>query len=532
MPDPITGLPTDEELQRFVTSQQLNAEQADAVRNKRQAMLGQPAPEPWYQPAPTTSSRALFDTLSIDPNQQMAEQANQAPIGNLSSNITADQVQPNADGIAVTDDAPINPPAAAQQTITDFSQPAAPQYAIKTQTTFSGISPESRQGIQAGFGQIEQGINEERGALQKKGDETYDTMALANMDAATLQMRMEEAEQRRQETITQKMNDYQIAKDRYMNMAVDPNKFYANMDTGNKVLAGISIALGALGSALTGKDNQALKIIDQAIQRDIAAQEANINKAGKGVAAQENMISMYRQLLGDDVAARQAALSTHWGNVARQLETIAAKYEGTTQGANALKAAGEARVKEEQATKGTFTKVEEKVPLTGPVVKGPVMDQKPQDVLLDKKRAAENAMKVKDLLTKQSVQDNSGPISGRMVEIGKKLGIAQDEDTLRANTASNLFLFSLVKAMSGAQVTDQEMARYEGVMASIRDNPENAQTIMNEFVDNLATDYNQTREAYTSNLQFEPAKYEASRKMFPELRMVEKDKKDVGFKGN
>jgi hypothetical protein len=49
------------------------------------------------------------------------------------------------------------------------------------------------------------------------------------------------------------------------------------MDTGNKIQAALAIALGGIGAGLTGGENQALKIINKAIDADIDAQKENRN---------------------------------------------------------------------------------------------------------------------------------------------------------------------------------------------------------------------------------------------------------------
>lgn len=54
---------------------------------------------------------------------------------------------------------------------------------------------------------------------------------------------------------------------------IDPDKYLGSF--GKRVTAGIAMALGAYGAALTGGSNDAMKIIQQAIQDNIDAQKAN-----------------------------------------------------------------------------------------------------------------------------------------------------------------------------------------------------------------------------------------------------------------
>ena len=90
-------------------------------------------------------------------------------------------------------------------------------------------------------------------------------------------MAQNEAEVRQQE-----MNDYiKSADDEAASFAeknrVDPSRYWSSMDTGNKIQAALAIALGGIGAGLTGGENQALKIINKAIDADIDAQKENRN---------------------------------------------------------------------------------------------------------------------------------------------------------------------------------------------------------------------------------------------------------------
>lgn len=57
---------------------------------------------------------------------------------------------------------------------------------------------------------------------------------------------------------------------------VDPNRFWSNLSTGQKILGAISIGLGSIGGALSKTGgNVALDIINKAIDNDISAQKVN-----------------------------------------------------------------------------------------------------------------------------------------------------------------------------------------------------------------------------------------------------------------
>ena len=56
---------------------------------------------------------------------------------------------------------------------------------------------------------------------------------------------------------------------------VDPHRYWSNMSTPSKILAGIFVGLGEFGK----NGNTAVKIIDSAVQNDLAAQRANLEKS-------------------------------------------------------------------------------------------------------------------------------------------------------------------------------------------------------------------------------------------------------------
>ena len=89
---------------------------------------------------------------------------------------------------------------------------------------------------------------------------------------------------------------------------INPNRFWADKGTGEKIAAAISIGLGALGGALqgTGK-NAALDIMDRAVDRDIMAQEKALMQNKDSLAVQQSLLGMYHQQVGDMDAARSLA---------------------------------------------------------------------------------------------------------------------------------------------------------------------------------------------------------------------------------
>lgn len=125
------------------------------------------------------------------------------------------------------------------------------------------------------------------------------------------------------------------------NSTVDPNRLFAG-STGKQIMAGIAIAFGEIGRALTGSQtNQALNIINNAIDRDIAAQEKDIeNLRGQSVMQRQILSDVYRKF-DDKAAAQIAQKDAYLAGVQRQVEIMGLRYGTEEAKAKALDVAGQ-----------------------------------------------------------------------------------------------------------------------------------------------------------------------------------------------
>jgi hypothetical protein len=100
------------------------------------------------------------------------------------------------------------------------------------------------------------------------------------------------------------MNDINKIQNDVMTQKIDPTRVWSNMSTGNRVLAGISIFLGGVAGGMQGTENRALGIIQDAVNKDIDAQKADMGK-------KQNMLSLnmakYNNI-NDAAAATKAQL--------------------------------------------------------------------------------------------------------------------------------------------------------------------------------------------------------------------------------
>lgn len=149
----------------------------------------------------------------------------------------------------------------------------------------------------------------QQGQLAQRGAEVQGIAQAEMADAeAEAERRRVQLEQDRRAAMAQARDRYARAARRVAEMRVEPGQFFA--DGGTAVGAALAVALGAVGSAISGNDSyreSAIGLIQQAIDRDIQAQRDNIANAQSGVDAEGNILAMMEQEFGDRAAAEEAA---------------------------------------------------------------------------------------------------------------------------------------------------------------------------------------------------------------------------------
>lgn len=129
-------------------------------------------------------------------------------------------------------------------------------------------------------------------------------------------------------------------------MSVDPKRYWADKSTGDKVMAGIGLLLGAFGSG----GNKAVAVIDKAIDQDIAAQKADIAKASDVVSARRGIYQDMRSRFKDDQMATEATRIAYLDNALLKTKAIGAKYTAPELKAKTDLLVGELEQKKAEAT--------------------------------------------------------------------------------------------------------------------------------------------------------------------------------------
>lgn len=109
---------------------------------------------------------------------------------------------------------------------------------------------------------------------------------------------------------------------KFVSGKIDPNRWYSNRTTGQKIGIAISAFLTGFGGS-----GATLKMVNSAIDRDIEAQKADFARSSGTI---KNLISMGDKIYGQDVDAAKFARGIMLENVKNQLAVNSAKAKSPT----------------------------------------------------------------------------------------------------------------------------------------------------------------------------------------------------------
>lgn len=153
-----------------------------------------------------------------------------------------------------------------------------------------------------------------------------DAMAVAS-EKASMQMGQDlEAINQTVNTYKEKLADVRARADQLSTKLenFEIKKFFEGRD-GAKVMAGLAVALGGIGSAFTGGPNMALQIIQSSIENDLAVQKANFEKLKGSLDATNTLYGQIRQAGLDETSEKYTFMKTRYEQAIQQAKAIADK---------------------------------------------------------------------------------------------------------------------------------------------------------------------------------------------------------------
>jgi hypothetical protein len=173
-----------------------------------------------------------------------------------------------------------------------------------------------------------------------------------------------QAEQRameRKADLDQRWQALQAERQQIANTKIEPQRLYADMDTGSRLAWGIAAGIaGALGTINGSGRNLVVEHINRQIDLDIDAQKSNLaNRRG----ALGDGMSLYQQLVvkyGDEEQAAGMLRAAAYDRIAKEFEAEAAQYANPISKENALQAALIYRQQSDASVQDTAVKAEQR----------------------------------------------------------------------------------------------------------------------------------------------------------------------------
>lgn len=321
--------------------------------------------------------------------------------------------------------------------------------------------------IEGGYQQAGQGIEHAAQAGMARANAQAHVQDVLAQDLQRQQIMQQKRESERQAEVDGQIQKFNELATEIKSAKVDPNHYWAEKSTGDKVMAAIGVGLGAIGAALTGSgQNAALHIIQTAIDRDIDAQKANLSKKGQDLQNQGTLIAMTRAKFGDARQAEAAARAIAIEGAQVRIQQIAAKYSAPEMKANAEKLMGELEVEKNKAMMA-FQQIADQNAAMKQLSQGGPIDATnlPEDV---RKRyvpgvgLALTEQDAKDVKTTKDSVDKMGSAVNKLIEIRKSIGSGTLFDRKTVAEAKQLATDVLLQYKNIAQLgvmskSDQEL---------------------------------------------------------------------------
>ena len=201
--------------------------------------------------------------LGDEPNASVMPPVNQDPTAGLEQYPQA--VPTPMPGPAVMDQTP-------QQLVQNspqVEQPLPPPQAQDMPIQQQPMQP-SGPSFEGGYNQISSGLGMQAKAQEQLGKEQAGTYEKLQSDLVAA----DKLHKDNQASILKDIEKTQQA----ASMDTDPNRYWGSLSTGNKISASIGLILGGIGAGLAHGENQALKVINNAIENDIQLQKVDQSK--------------------------------------------------------------------------------------------------------------------------------------------------------------------------------------------------------------------------------------------------------------
>lgn len=297
--------------------------------------------------------------------------------------------------------------------------------------------------------------------------------------------------------VAKKQQEIQESTDKFINTPLDANHFWADKGTGDKVMAGVAIALGALGGALQGSNgNVGLEVINKAIERDLKVQELNMQKSKMGIEMKRGLLSDYMAQYGDAEKAKEAAFIAYQKGVARHFDAMAESARDPGTKAMAAKVSAELDANNAMRIADLTKKTVSSQTTTAPMAKGAPLGSKEQDELAELERVHNRLGNV--IETVNNNKDKFGKVANTEASIAQFLGLPKESTKASVDFALQQVLTDGLVAKRRGVFTPGTAEEVKDLQKQIGSNPETMVNVLNGFRNDVSNIVDSRRRGYGS----------------------------------
>jgi hypothetical protein len=184
------------------------------------------------------------------------------------------------------------------------------------------------QGLDEAFGSARKaqgGLVEQQA---KTADEIAGLMDIAQGAQAEVAARNQARQEDAKAKVGQRLDSFDQAVRAAGAASIDPDRWYKDKDGntfGRRLGSAVAVALGSIGAAFGKHENTAMKLIEDAIGRDLMAQRVEIGNRQDAVKNATNSVGLARQNFLDTVAQGEAEMAAEYARAQGLVKTAIAK---------------------------------------------------------------------------------------------------------------------------------------------------------------------------------------------------------------
>lgn len=313
-----------------------------------------------------------------------------------------------------------------------------------------------------------------------------------------------------------KQKEVNDAINEYQNYKLDSGRWFANQSLAGKVFAALGLMAGGMGQALSGAENPAIKIINEAVDRDIRLQEHELNQKRGNVELQNTVYHNMREKFADENMAREATRAAVMQKMDRELEAIKTRTAGDVEKSTIEKAQADIRAKQADSMAHLMANT-----VTSMTKTSTAEVTKPSEKLTELKAQQEDTIRTLDNLITEGErlkkEGKLGPVAGKWNEAKGMFG--RDDPEISAYKAAldnaaithGRALFQRVPAGQIDKVTKN--------FGDVTQNPNTLLSLLRQNRENMLQKYETThRDAAAGGYNIGPPNYSST------------PKSNVGFK--